>query len=225
MRILVVEDDEALAKALKKGLKKEGYAVDCLADGDVAQRRISLCRDDYDIFIFDIMLPKGDGFSLCRFAREKKIETPILMLTGKDEIIDKVTAFSSGADDYLIKPFSFEELAARLKALLRRPKQVVPVELCVRGLSLNAVTREVTYNGKLIKDLTVKEFALLEHLMLHTNQVLSRNQILDHLWGFDFDSFSNVLDVHIKNLRKKINDNGNKKLLETVRGVGYRIRS
>ncbi|MDO8510094.1 MAG: response regulator transcription factor [bacterium] len=225
MRILIVEDDEALAKALKKGLKKEGYAVDYLSDSDTAERRISLCRDDYDVFIFDIMLPKGDGFSLCRFTREKKIQTPILMLTGKDQIVDKVAAFSSGADDYLVKPFSFEELTARIKALLRRPKQVVAVELSVRGLGLNSVTREVTYNGKLIKDLTVKEFALLEHLMRHANQVLSRNQILDHLWGFDFDSFSNVLDVHIKNLRKKINDNDHKKLLETVRGVGYRIRA
>lgn len=223
MRILVVEDDEKLAKSLKRGLEQYGYAVDYVTDGEVAERRIELCSSDYDLIIMDIMLPKKSGIEICKNIRNQNITTPVLMLTGKTETSDKVAALDEGADDYLIKPFSLDELVARVRALLRRPPQAIPVELKVKDISLNTATRKVMCSNREI-GLTVKEFALLEYLMRHPNQVVNRNQILDHLWGFDFDSFSNVVDVHIKNLRKKIN-NSKKRVLETVRGIGYKIRA
>ncbi|MBX4211104.1 response regulator transcription factor [Candidatus Parcubacteria bacterium] len=222
MRILIVEDEEKLAKSLKKGLEKEGYAADYITDGEVAQRRIEICHKDYDLVILDWMLPKKDGVEICKAVRAEHITIPILMLTARVDTNDKVTALDIGADDYLVKPFSLEELLARVRALLRRPAQALPTELKIQDLTLNTGTRKVTRNSKEIK-LTVKEFALLEYLMRHPNQVINRNQILDHLWGFDFDSFSNVVDVHIKNLRKKIN-NSRRKILETIRGIGYRIK-
>ncbi len=222
MRILIVEDEEPIAQALQKGLEKEGYAVDWLADGLAASRRIEVAHKDYDLIILDLSLPGRDGTEICQQARAKNITTPILVLTARHDINDKITLLNFGADDYLVKPFSFEELFARVRALLRRPVPVLSTELKVQDLALNNVTRKVIRNNKEIK-LTVKEFALLEYLMRHPNQVITRNQIIDHLWGYDFDSFSNVVDVHIKNLRKKIN-NGKRKILETVRGIGYRVK-
>jgi DNA-binding response OmpR family regulator len=222
MRILIVEDEEKLAKSLKKALEKEGFAVDYVTDGSVAERRIEVCHKDYDLVILDWMLPKKDGVEVCRSVRAQKIKVPIILLTARFDVNDKVNALDAGADDYLVKPFSLDELIARIRALLRRPPQALPTELKVQDLTLNASTRKVTRGGKEI-ELTVKEFAILEYLMRHPNQVINRNQILDHLWGFDFDSFSNVVDVHIKNLRKKINKSQGK-LLETVRGIGYRIK-
>lgn len=223
MRILIVEDEEKLAQSLKKGLEKEGFAVDYIMDGDAGERRIVVSHKDYDLVILDLMLPGKDGFQICRDVREQQITTPILVLTARDATEDKVTALDAGADDYLVKPFSFEELMARVRALLRRPEQALPNELVVKDLCLDTTTRKVTRKGKEI-NLTLKEFNLLEYLMRHADQVLTREQILDHLWDFAFDSFSNVVDVHVKNLRKKIDGNQHEKLLETIRGVGYRIK-
>jgi DNA-binding response OmpR family regulator len=224
MRILIVEDEEKLATALKKGLEKEGFAVDYLMDGIAAARRILLSHKDYDAIILDLMLPGKDGFEICKEVREQDITTPILILTARDAVEDKVAVLNSGADDYLVKPFLFEELMARIRALLRRPEQALPNELAVRDLRLDANTRRVTRRGKEIT-LTLKEFNLLEYLMRHAGQVISREKILDHIWDFGFDSFSNVVDVHTKNLRKKIDEPYNEKLLETIRGVGYRIKN
>lgn len=224
MKLLIVEDEEKLAKSLKKGLEKEGYAVDYVLDGETGQRRIELGRKDYDLIILDLMLPKKHGFEVAKAVREQNILTPILILTARDTTEDKIAALDGGADDYLIKPFSFEELLARIRALLRRPEQLLPLELKVKDLHLNTVTRKVLRSEKEIP-LTLKEFGLLEYMMRHPNQVMSREQILDHLWDFAFDSFSNVVDVHVKNLRKKIDNGHHEKLLETIRGVGYRIKA
>jgi DNA-binding response OmpR family regulator len=222
MRILIVEDEETLARSLKKGLEKEGYAVDYVTDGETAQRRIELYNKEYDLIILDLMLPKKDGIEVCRSVREQGIKNPILVLTARYETGDKVKALDCGADDYLVKPFSLEELLARVRALMRRPNETLPTELKVQDLVLNTATRKVKRGNKDV-GLTVKEFALLEYLMRHPNQVLNRNQILDHIWGFDFDSFSNVVDVHVKNLRKKV-EGKNGKMIETIRGVGYKIK-
>ncbi|MGD0977016.1 MAG: two-component system response regulator RppA [Minisyncoccia bacterium] len=223
MRILVVEDEEKLANSLKTGLEKEGFAVDVLYDGESAQRRIEMNYMDYDLIVLDLMLPKKDGFEVCRNVRSVDIVTPILVLTARDAVDDKVHALDSGADDYIVKPFSFQELLARIRALLRRPEQILPLELQIKDLQLNSSTRKVYRREKEIP-LTLKEYGLLEYLMRHPNQVMTREQILDHLWDFAFDSFSNVVDVHIKNLRKKIDGESHDKLLETIRGVGYRIK-
>ncbi len=223
MRILIVEDEEKLALSLKKGLEKEGFAVDYIMDGDAGERRIIISHKDYDLIILDLMLPGKDGFQICRAVREQQINVPILVLTARDATDDKVAALDAGADDYLVKPFSFEELMARTRALLRRPEQTLPNELVVHDLKLDTTTRKVTRKGKEI-NLTLKEFNLLEYLMRNADQVLTREQILDHLWDFAFDSFSNVVDVHVKNLRKKIDCTYHEKLLETIRGVGYRIK-
>ncbi len=223
MRILIVEDEERLAKSLKKSLEKEGYAVDYVTDGETGQRRIEMYHNDYDLVILDLMLPKKDGFEVCTNVRSQNITVPILILTAKNDTNDKIVALDGGADDYLVKPFSLEELTARVRALMRRPSEAMPAELQIQDLVMNLATRKVMRNNREIY-LTVKEFALLEYLMRHPNQVLNRNQISDHIWGFDFDSFSNVVDVHIKNLRKKIETRAGK-ILETVRGVGYRIRA
>jgi DNA-binding response OmpR family regulator len=223
MRILVVEDEVKLAESLKTGLEKEGFAVDVLNDGESAQRRIEMNYKDYDLIVLDLMLPKRDGFEVCKNVRSIDIITPILILTARDAVDDKVHALDSGADDYLVKPFSFKELLARIRALLRRPEQTLPEELEIKDLTLNSTTRMVLRKGKEIP-LTLKEFGLLEYLMRHPNQVMTREQILDHLWDFAFDSFSNVVDVHMKNLRKKIDGDNHDKLLETIRGVGYRIK-
>lgn len=223
MKILIVEDEEALAQSLKKGLEKEGFAVDYLMDGDAAERRLTISHRDYDLVIMDWMLPKKDGVTVCKNLRALKVDLPIIMLTARVETSDRVDALDTGCDDYLIKPFSLEELLARIRALLRRPKEALPIELKVQDLTLDTATHKVIRHGQEII-LTVKEFALLEYLMRHPNQVINRNQLLDHLWGYDFDSFSNIVDVHIKNLRKKIN-NHSRQILETVRGIGYRLRT
>src|SRR3989344_3758460 len=223
MRILIIEDDQKLAEAVKIGLEKEGYAVDHIADGSAGQRRIEINHADYDLVILDLMLPGSDGFEICKSIREKEITVPILVLTAKLSTEDKVHALDSGADDYLVKPFSFEELMARIRAILRRPEPVIAIELKLHDITLNTITRKVYRNGKEIP-LTLKEYSLLEYFMRHPGQVLNREQILDHLWDFGFDSFSNVVDVHLKNLRKKINDTRGERLLATIRGVGYRLR-
>ncbi len=224
MKILIIEDEEKLAKSIKHGLEKKGYAADYVLDGETGQRRIEMNHRDYDLIILDLMLPKKNGYEVCKNIREQNIMTPVLVLTAKGATEDKVSLLDGGADDYLVKPFSFEELSARVGALLRRPEQTLPIELRVKDLVLNINTRKVFLNGNEIS-LTLKEFGLLEYLMRNPNQVINREQILSHLWDFEFDSFSNVVDVHVKNLRKKIKNGDNEKLLETIRGVGYRLKS
>ncbi|MBZ9569878.1 response regulator transcription factor [Patescibacteria group bacterium] len=223
MKILIIEDEEKLAKGLKEGLEKEGFTADFVLDGEAGQRRIELYHKDYDLVILDLMLPKKDGLTVLKNIRKQNITIPTLVLTVKDTTYDIVSGLEGGADDYLTKPFSFKEFFARIRALLRRPPKSLSVELKVRDLTLNTVTKKVFRNGKEIL-LTSKEFSLLECLIRHSNQVMSREQILFNLWGFDFDSFSNVVDAHIKNLRKKIDYDHQEKLLETVRGIGYRLK-
>ena len=203
MKLLVIEDNEKLAKSLKKGLEQEGHAVDYLTDGEAGQRRLEVSSRDYDLVVLDLMLPKRDGIAVCKNWRDQNIMTPVIMLTAKDGGDDKVFGLDSGADDYLIKPFSFPELLARIRALLRRPKISLPSELKIKDLVLDISTRKV-FRGQREVHLTLKEFAILEYLVRHPNQVLNREQIISHVWDFAFDSFSNLVDVHIKNLRKKI---------------------
>ena len=223
MKVLIVEDEDKLAQALKSGLKHEGYTVDILEDGLRGENRILMCRNDYDIVILDLMLPGKNGFEICKHVRSMGVTLPILILTARDGIEDKILALNSGADDYLVKPFAFGELLARMQALLRRPLESLPELLQVADLILNPTTREVTRDGKQI-ELTLKEFELLQYLMRHPNQVLGREDIFAHLWDFADSSLSNVIDAHIKNLRKKIDEGYSRKLLETIRGVGYTIK-
>ncbi len=223
MRILIVEDEEKLAQSVKVYLEKEGYATDIVLDGDTAERRIRMSRKDYDLVILDLMLPKKSGYEVCKAARAAKIDIPIIILTGKDGVEDKTMLLDSGADDYLTKPFHLPELLSRIRALLRRPKEVLPIEIKVGDLRLNSTTHAV-FRGEKSVPLTLKEFNLLEYLMRNVNQVLSRDQLTNHVWDFAFESFSNIVDVHIMNIRKKIGDPKGK-IIETVRGVGYWIRA
>ncbi len=222
MKILIIEDEEKLAKALKEGLEKEGFTADFVLNGEVGQRRIETYHNDYDLVVLDLILPRKDGLTVLKNIREQNITIPVLVLTAKDTTDDIISGLDRGADDYLVKPFSYKEFFSRIKALLRRPKRSLPGKLKVRNLILDPATRKVFRSSKEIF-LTLKEFSLLEYLMRHPNQVISREQILFNLWGFDFDSFSNVVDVHIKNLRKKIDYGKQEKLLETTRGLGYKI--
>jgi DNA-binding response OmpR family regulator len=224
MRILIVEDSEKLAALLKKGLESEGYAADIIYDGKSALDRIFLNYQDYDMVILDLMLPEIGGIEICKKTREHKISIPVLMLTAKDTTDDKVIGLNSGADDYLIKPFSFEELLARIKALLRRPKQQISDKLDVKDLVIDLSNKKVTRSGNEIS-LTLKEFRLLEYFMRNKGKVLTREDIMASLWDFDFNSFSNVVDVHLKNLRKKIDSGYENKLFKTIYGIGYKIES
>jgi DNA-binding response OmpR family regulator len=220
MKILVVEDNKKLAENLKQGLAQEGYAVDVIEEGLAAERRILINRDEYDLVVLDRMLPGKDGISICNSWRENNIVVPVLMLTALDTTDDKVTGLNSGADDYLAKPFAFKELLARINALLRRPKQSNPLILTLGNIHINTTSRDVTYKDKPVS-LTLKEFMVLEYLMRNTNKAITRDELYSHAWDFADSSFSNTVDVHIKNLRKKIYDNG--KLIQTVRGVGYKM--
>jgi two-component system, OmpR family, response regulator len=224
MKILIVEDEPKLADAISRGLLHQGYATDIIHDGEKAFTRISLHRDDYDMVILDLMLPSLDGHAIVKQVRELGITTPILILTARAETEQKVELLLSGADDYLVKPFSFAELLARAHALLRRPTEALPEVIVIQDIALNPATRSVTQNGMDVP-LTLKEFSLLEYLMRHPNQVVNREDLLSHLWDFNYDSFSNVVDVHIKNIRKKIDTGDGPSILETVRGIGYRIRA
>ncbi len=222
MKILIIEDEVKLAKSLKQGLEQLGYVADYLLDGESGQQRIEMHYENYDVVILDVMLPKRDGIAVCRNVRAKGIMIPILMLTARDTSDDTVLGLDAGADDYLIKPFSLAVLTARLRALLRRPMQSLPAQLKVKDIVLNTATRKVYQNIRELK-LTLKEFMLLEYFMRNHDQVMSREQLLSHAWDFSFDSFSNVIDVHIKNLRKKLDEHSTKKHIETVRGLGYRF--
>lgn len=222
MKILVVEDNKKLAENLKQGLMQEGYAVDVLEDGLVAERRILINRDEYDLIVLDRMLPGKDGMLVCSNWRENGVVVPVLMLTALGTTEDKVVGLDAGADDYLAKPFAFKELLARIHALLRRPKQSFPDILNSRNISINTTSRLVTHKGKPIS-LTLKEFMVLEYLMRNEKKVVTRDELYSHAWDFADSSFSNTVDVHIKNLRKKIHDNG--KHIKTIRGVGYKLET
>lgn len=222
MRILIVEDEEKLAESVKTYLEKEGFAADIVLDGETAERRIRVSQKDYDLIILDLMLPKKSGYEVCKAVRAAKISIPIIILTGKNGVEDKTALLDSGADDYLTKPFHLPELSSRIRALLRRPKEALPVEIKLHDILLNATTHVVTRGGKVVP-LTLKEFNLLEYLMRNVNHVLSRDQLTNHVWDFAFESFSNIVDVHIMNIRKKLGDPKGK-IIETVRGVGYWIR-
>ncbi len=224
MKILLIEDNEKLASGIKRGLEQEGYAADYVLDGESGERRIEFGTHDYDLAILDIMLPKKDGIAVCKDWRKANIAIPVLMLTAKDATEDKIAGLDCGADDYLIKPFSFDELLARIRALLRRPKEILPAELKVKNLVLNTTNRDVARAGKVIS-LTLKEFMVLEYLIRHPNRVITRDELYDHAWDFAANAFSNTIDVHIKNLRKKIDYGHHEKLLETIRGVGYRFKA
>jgi DNA-binding response OmpR family regulator len=218
MRLLIVEDDAKLAAAIKKGLKEEHYAVDVCADGEEA---VFLAESyEYDLILLDIKLPRKDGWTVCRELRKENILTPILMLTAFDAIEDKVKGLREGADDYLTKPFAFEELLARIQALIRRAQDIKSPSLQVLDLKLDPVTKKVTRAGRNIS-LTAKEYALLEYLMRNAGRVVTPSMIIEHVWDRNFDAASNVVNVYINHLRAKIDKDGGPKLIRTVRGIGY----
>lgn len=221
MTILVVEDEQKIARFIKKGLEMEHYTVDLAYDGEEALNLVEL--NGYDLIILDLMLPKKDGIMVCKEIRDNRIETPVIMLTARDTIDDRISGLDSGADDYLVKPFSFGELLARIRALLRREKTVQRTSLHIEDLILDPATHEVTRNGKSI-ELTSKEYRLLDYLMRRPSQVCTRTMIGEHIWGYDFSDDSNVIDVYISYLRKKIDTGFQKKLIHTVRDVGYKIK-
>ncbi len=224
MRILVVEDEKKLADVLADGLEKKGFAVDTISDGEQALARLSLHRADYDLVILDLMIPTLSGAEVCRQARARDITTPILILTARSEVETKVDLLLSGADDYLVKPFSFDELLARIHALSRRPHETKPAILTVGDIELDPGAHTVK-RGDTPIELTLKEFMLLEYFMRHPNEVVNREDLLTHLWDFNYESFSNVIDVHVKNLRRKLGASGSGDILETVRGIGYRLHA
>ncbi len=224
MRILIIEDNQKLADSLSRGLRQEGYAADYLMNGLDGEKRMLVSHNDYDLLILDLMLPGKGGIDICITLREGGIMTPIIMLTAKDTVEDKVLGLDSGADDYLVKPFSFEELLSRVRALARRQRSTLLLNLQVGELTLNPTTQEA-HAGKKKIDLTLKEFRMLEFFMTYPDQVLTRQKIIDHLWDFNFNQFSRVVDVHINNLRNKLQINKHGPILETIRGVGYRLRA
>ena len=223
MRILIIEDEQRLAAVLKRGLERAGYAVDCAFDGPHGAALAEMHHEDYDLLILDVMLPGIDGMAVCRRLRERRVMLPVLMLTARGAVGDKVAGLDAGADDYVVKPFAFAELLARIRTLLRRPPESLPSRLEVGDLALDPASRTVWRAGREVA-LTGKEFALLELFMRNAGAVLTREQIVGHLWDYDFDTFSNVIDVHIKNLRKKLDRGRAEQLLVTVRGVGYELR-
>jgi two-component system, OmpR family, response regulator len=227
LRILVVEDEVKLAASVKRGLEVEGYAVDVLHDGLAARRRLAARGEAdplYDLLLLDVMLPGMNGFALCRDLRDRGLTLPVLMLTARDATPDKVTGLDSGADDYLVKPFAFEELLARIRTLLRRPRQTLPPRLSVAGLELDPASHEVLRDGEHV-ELSTREFSLLELFMRHPGQVLSRDRILDNVWDEEFDSFSNIVDVYVARLRRKLDSPGRPSRFQTRRGAGYILRA
>lgn len=214
----MAEDEPKMAGILRRGLEEEGYAVDSVSDGVDAVWMAS--ENPYDCIVLDVMLPSADGFEVCRTLRERQVWSPILMLTARDAVADRVRGLDAGADDYVVKPFSFEEFLARLRALIRRRPGERPTRLEVGDLTLDPVTKEVTRAGQPIT-LTQKEFALLEFLMEHAGEVVSRTRILEHVWDWNYEGLSNVVDVYVRYLRNKIDRPFDVPLIHTVRGSGY----
>ncbi len=222
MRALVIEDEHRIANALKRGLQQERYAVDVAYTGTTGYD-LAL-SEEYDIILLDVMLPEMDGFTICRKLRDQQVHTPILLLTAKGQTTDTITGLDAGADDYLTKPFAFTELLARMRALTRRPKKTSSPKLVVGDLVLVPSEFSTARAGKAIK-LSNKEFALLEYLMRHPKQIVSKQQIIAHVWNYDADILPNTVEVYIRNLRKKIDHRFPEQpaLLHTVRGFGYKI--
>jgi len=220
MRILIVEDEPSIANFVRQGLSEAGYAVDVAWDGD--EGLAYALAADYDALVLDVMLPRTDGLELLRELRQRGHKTPVLMLTARDTVSDRVQGLDAGADDYLIKPFAFPELLARVRALLRRPPLQVGTLLSVGDLEMDTASRQVRRQDRRI-ELSPREYAVLEYLMRHPDQVLTRTQIGEHVWNFDFFHESNVVDVYIGYLRRKIDRGSERALIHTVRGVGYRI--
>jgi heavy metal response regulator len=218
MRILVVEDEKKVASFIKRGLEEEKYEVDTAMDGEEGLKMAT--EKPYDLIVLDWMLPKKDGLTMVKELREKKTVTPVLMLTAKDSLEDIITGLDSGSDDYLTKPFAFAELLARVRALLRRSEMDKGAEIRFADLRLDPVSHKVWRKDKEV-DLTAKEYGLLEYFMRNPNQVLTRTMIADHVWDYTFDTFTNIIDVYVNYLRKKIDREAEKKLIHTVRGVGY----
>jgi len=220
MRILVIEDEKKIASFIERGLKEEHYAVDVADNGEDGLHLATV--NDYNLVVLDIMLPGRDGIFICRELRKKGIKTPVLMLTARDGLEDKVTGLDSGADDYMTKPFAFEEFLARVRSLLRRGTQQPSNILRVADLELNQLSHKVR-RGEQDIPLSSKEYSLLEFLTLHKNEVVTRTMIAEQVWNEDFDSFTNVIDVHIKHLRDKVDKNFAIPLIHTIRGSGYML--
>jgi DNA-binding response OmpR family regulator len=218
VRILLAEDDARVAGFIGKGLREQSYAVDTVGDGEQAVYLASV--NEYDLVILDVMLPLKDGCAICRELREWGLRTPILMLTARDAVDDRVTGLDAGADDYLTKPFDFKELLARLRALSRRPTTVRPAVAQVADLTLDTVSHAVARGGRRV-NLTAKEYALLEFLILNQGSVVGREQIGQHVWDEHFDPLSNVIDVYVKRLRAKVDNGYSQRLIHTRRGEGY----
>ena len=221
MRILLVEDEKKIASFIQRGLKERRYVVDVAYDGERGSELAEV--NEYDLIILDVLLPRVDGLTLCRQIRKKKPEVPILMLTAKDKVTDKVQGLEGGADDYLTKPFAFEELLARVAALLRRKGAERSNTIAIANLELDRLKHTVKRAGKEI-ELTSREYALLEYMMLNAGDVVTRTMISEHVWNEDFDSFSNVVDVYVNHLRNKIDKDSKKPLIHSIRGTGYVLK-
>ncbi|MFP4056982.1 MAG: response regulator [Candidatus Brocadiia bacterium] len=222
MRLLVVEDEARVASFLKRGLEAENYAVDVAADGEEGLHLATV--HDYDLILLDILLPKLDGFQVLKRLRDREIRVPVIMLTARGELDHRVQGLDLGADDYLVKPFAFEELLARIRALLRRRAEGGSPVLRVGPLTMDPVAHQVTVDGETV-DFTPKEYALLEYLMRNEGTVLTRAMIAQHVWDIHFDTYTNLIDVFINHLRKKLQPYGCDRMIQTVRGVGYVLKA
>ena len=220
MRVLVVEDEVKMVRAIRRGLEHEGYAVDSAPDGD--EGLYLATENDYDAIVLDVMLPGVDGLEVCRRLRSGRRWAPVLLLTARDAVADRIEGLDAGADDYLVKPFAFGELLARLRALIRRGAAERPAVLRAGDLALDPAAHSVTRAGQRV-DLSAREFALLEFLMRHPGEVVSRSAILDHVWDYSYDGLSNVVDVYVGYLRRKLEQPFGRTLIRTVRGVGYAL--
>jgi DNA-binding response OmpR family regulator len=221
LRILVIEDESQLAELIQRGLEEEGYAVDAAASGETGEELVESVP--YDLVVLDIILPGKDGLEVCRDLRDKKLKMPILMLTAKDAIEDKVKGLDCGADDYMAKPFVFEELYARVRALLRREENLVSQKVELGDVVIDTTTRQVWRGGTEVT-LTPKEYSIFEYLARHPNMVITRVMLEQHVWNLELDSTSNLVDVFIRKLRRKLDSEG-ESLIQTVKGAGYRLRS
>jgi len=222
MRILIIEDEKKVARFISKGLEEEAYAVDTAYDGEEGTFLAEV--NEYDLIILDIMLPGKDGFTIIKELRSKGIKTPVIMLTARDELEDKIRGLNLGADDYITKPFAFSELLARVRAVMRRLCETKDSKLQAGDLVIDLSTRIVKRNDRVI-ELTNKEYALLEYFVRNPNKILSRTMIAEHVWDYQFDPMTNVIDVYVNYLRQKIDKGFDKKLIHTVRGVGYVFRN